>query len=165
MIFIAINMVFKEYWLYKIDHSVFARICHFKESDFVNGAYQLYKWWMHCSCLYNTLMYLAASLRLFLDESEALPANGELCKDLILHTSLFFILHRVQRIYMYIICKGWWYRLMNISKYQILIFCVIHSYFSGILWEPCLQTGWPETLPHPSDPRYRIVWAVEDRQI
>ena len=30
---------------------------------------------------YNTFTYLAASLRLFLDASEALPANGGSCKD------------------------------------------------------------------------------------
>ena len=38
---------------------------------------------VHISCTngeciwYNTVMYLAASLRLFLDQGEALPANGE----------------------------------------------------------------------------------------
>ena len=36
----------------------------------------------NCECiLYNTVTYLAACMRLFLDASEALPINGGLCKD------------------------------------------------------------------------------------
>ena len=39
----------------------------------------------HCECiLYNTVTYLAASSRLSLDSSEALPANGGPCKDRII---------------------------------------------------------------------------------